>query len=101
MCGGGVRLHGRGRGARVEPCASPARRASVSYSTTSAIGKIGVKKKAGPDRERGAGNSNVQAIHGMPLAERCPWAHIQCGSAFFLQRIELGNPQISDRRGIR
>jgi hypothetical protein len=63
--------------------------------------QIGVKKKAGPDRERGASNSNVQAIHGMPLAEKCPWAHIQCGSAFFLQRIELGNPQISDRRGIR
>ena len=62
--------------------------------------QIGVNKKAGPDREGGASNSDVQAIHGMSVAEEWPWAHIQGGSAFLLQLIVFGELETSDRGGI-
>ena len=38
--------------------------------------QIRVNKKAGPDQEGGAGNSNVQAIPGVPVTEERPWPYV-------------------------
>ena len=48
--------------------------------------QIGVNKKAAPDRERGAGDSNVHAPRGMCIAEKRRRTHIQYGSPLSLQK---------------